>query len=64
MTYTKEDLRKLAIDVFGDKNKAEKWLATTIKALNGKAPNSIVDTAEGIEAIRAILRKIETGEFT
>lgn len=64
MVYTKETLKRLAVDIFADRNKAEQWLATPIKALNGKTPRSLVENAEGIEEVAAILRKIKVGEFT
>ena len=64
MTYSKESLKKLATDIFGDKNKSEIWLNTPIKALNDKTPRSRLEYEEGIKEVIAILRKIESGEFT
>jgi len=64
MVYTKEALYDLANEVFVDRNKVEQWLATPIKALNGKMPRSVVENSEGVEEVVAILRKIKTGEFT
>ena len=64
MVYTKETLKKLATDILGDRNKAEQWLATPIKALNEKTPQSLVENTEGIEEVVVILRKIKAGEFT
>lgn len=55
MVYTKETLKKLATDIFADRNKAEQWLATPIKALNGKKPRSLVENVEGIEEVVEIL---------
>ena len=64
MVYTKETLNKLANEVFGDKYKSEIWLNTPIKALNDNTPRSRFEYEEGIEEVVAILRKIESGEFT
>jgi len=64
MFYTKETVKKLAIDIFADRNKAEQWLVNPINALNKKTPLSLIENAQGIEEVVAILRKIESGEFT
>lgn len=64
MVYTKETVNELANEVFGDKNKSEIWLNTPIKSLNYKTPRSRLECEEGIEEVIAILRKLESGEFT
>ena len=64
MTHTKEDIKKLANKVFGDATKAEAWLITPVKVLNDHTPTSRLQNAEGIEEVRALLLKIESGEFT
>ena len=64
MADTKNELKKLAAEIFGDKNKAEIWLNIPIKALNDKAPLTKLEYVEGIEEVRVILRKIEDGGFT
>lgn len=64
MTQAKEDVQKLATMVFGDIGKAKAWLTTPIKTLNYQTPTSKLENNEGIEEVRIILRKIESGEFT
>ncbi len=64
IVYTRETLNELSNEVFGDKNKSGKWLATPIQVLNEKIPSSVVESSEGIEEVVEILRKIKTGEFT
>ena len=48
MTYTKEDLKTIATEVFGDKDKADIWLSTPIRVLNDKTPSESADNAKGI----------------
>ena len=64
MVYTKETVNELANEVLGGKNKSEIWLNTPIKSLNDKTPRSRLEDEEGIAEVIAILRKIESGEFT
>ena len=59
-----EKIMELATEVFGDLDKAAEWITTPIKVLNDKTPSSRLENAEGIEEVKSILRKIETGEFT
>jgi uncharacterized protein (DUF2384 family) len=59
-----EDVKLLAVTVFGDKTKAEEWLVTPNTALNNFAPDSRLTTKEGVEEVILLLRKIKTGEFS
>jgi putative toxin-antitoxin system antitoxin component (TIGR02293 family) len=59
-----EDVKMLAVTVFGDKTKAEEWLETPNTALNNCDPASRLETKEGVEEVILLLRKIETGEFS
>ena len=55
---------ELAIKVLGDKDKAEAWLISPLKSLNGQTPASILENDGGLEEVRALLQKIESGGLT
>lgn len=59
-----KSVKELATKVLGDKGKAEAWLTTPIKSLNGQTPTLMFENAGGIEEVTTLLRKIESGEFT
>jgi len=50
--------------VFGDRDKALRWLNTSIPALSGEKPLDLFDTFEGRQLVREVLRKVEYGEFS
>lgn len=52
------------IKVFGDRDKALRWLNTAIPALSGEKPLDLFDTFEGRLLVREVLRKVEYGEFS
>ncbi|MFC3282548.1 antitoxin Xre/MbcA/ParS toxin-binding domain-containing protein [Litchfieldella rifensis] len=52
------------IKVFGDRDKALRWLNTSIPALSGEKPLDLFDTFEGRQLVREVLRKVEYGEFS
>lgn len=49
------------VDVFGTSDKFSKWLNRTNIALGGVEPKSILDTNQGIKAVKSELSKIEYG---
>jgi putative toxin-antitoxin system antitoxin component (TIGR02293 family) len=51
-------------EVFGDGDKALRWLNTSIPALSGEKPLDLFDTFEGRRLVREVLRKVEYGEFS
>lgn len=51
-------------EVFGDGDKALRWLNTPIPALSGEKPLTLFDTFEGRRLVREVLRKVEYGEFS
>ena len=57
------DIAQLANNIFGNSVKAEEWLSTPIRALNGDSPFMRLNTDEGVDEVRAIMHKIECGEF-
>lgn len=58
-----DDITQLATSIFGNSVKAELWLSTPIRALNGDSPFMRLNTDEGVDEVRAIMHKIECGEF-
>jgi putative toxin-antitoxin system antitoxin component (TIGR02293 family) len=50
--------------VWGSLDTAKAWLDTPIPALAGERPLDLFDTFEGRQWVRAVLRKIEFGEFS
>jgi len=55
---------KYALVVFGDKEKAEKWLSTKIRVLGGKRPMDLLDTDDGLQTVYDVLNKIEFGIYS
>jgi putative toxin-antitoxin system antitoxin component (TIGR02293 family) len=56
-------LYSYALNVFGDHDKTNEWLNTSVAALSGENPVTLFDTFEGREWVSQVLRKIEYGEF-
>lgn len=44
---TEKEIRLLAIETFIDKSIADEWFQTTIPALGGKVPETMMRTQEG-----------------
>lgn len=58
------DIMQLTNTIFDNALQIELWLNTPIQALNGDTPINRLKTGDGADEIRAILNKIENGEFT
>ena len=61
------DTLKLYVEagkVLGDRDSAQEWLHSEVRALNGSQPIDIFDTFAGREMVRDVLGKIEFGEFS
>jgi putative toxin-antitoxin system antitoxin component (TIGR02293 family) len=54
-------IQSLAEDVFGDKEKANRWLREKLALLDGKPPLEIAQTEAGARVIEQILAKIDWG---
>ena len=50
-----------AIEVFGARDKAIRWLRTPLPSLSNRTPLSMLKTAEGIEQVEDVLGRIEQG---
>ena len=57
------DVRRLAREIFGNKEAADEWLETSNEALEGNAaPIDLFDSLEGIDSVRALLEKMKGGD--
>lgn len=54
-------LRARAEEVFGDAEKADKWLRQGLGVLGGQAPLELARTEAGIRIVERILGKIDWG---
>lgn len=54
-------VQALAEDVFGDAEKANKWLRQGLGILNGQAPLELAKTDAGVRVVEQILGKIDWG---
>ena len=54
-------VQALAEDVFGDAEKANKWLRQGLGMLNGQAPLELARTEAGVRVVEQILGKIDWG---
>ena len=50
-----------AIEVFGAREKAIRWLRTPLPSLSDRTPLSMLNTADGIEQVEDVLGRIEQG---
>ena len=55
------ELLRYAETVFGDRDKAKRWLSKPKAFLDGKAPLGVMDTPSGCEKIDEMLVRIEYG---
>jgi hypothetical protein len=57
-------ISKLAEAVFGDRDKADRWLGKPKRALGGKAPLSYLTDENGEQTIKRMLYQIDYGVFS
>ncbi len=50
-----------AIEVFGSREKALRWLKTPVRSLGNQPPLSLLDTPEGIDRVNDVLGRVEHG---
>lgn len=53
-----------AIDVFGSKDAAERWLVTSAIGLDGRKPPDLLQTFEGTEFVKSFLTRIDYGVYS
>ena len=56
-------IRAWATEIFGDPDKAERWLKTRNRVLED-APINLLETSDGIEMVETVLHRIEHGIFS
>ncbi|OLY94892.1 hypothetical protein BUE76_16195 [Cnuella takakiae] len=54
-------LHNYGIEVFGDKDRFNRWLAARSVALGGVAPKELLDTNFGIQMVKDAITRIEHG---
>ena len=59
-----DPIRRRALEVFGDEDKAGEWLTTKITALGGQTPIDTLTRAEGEDELLKVLGRIEHGVFS
>lgn len=52
-----------AQEVFGDKDKALRWMGTPVRALNYATPISLLGSKEGAKAVLDVLTRVEHGVY-
>jgi len=55
------DVTARAIEVFGTREKALRWLRTPVRSLGDQTPLSLLKTAEGIAQVQDTLGRVEHG---
>jgi putative toxin-antitoxin system antitoxin component (TIGR02293 family) len=53
-----------AIDVFGSKDAAERWLVTPALALDQRKPIDLLQSSEGAELVKSLLIRIDYGVYS
>ncbi|MEX3636122.1 antitoxin Xre/MbcA/ParS toxin-binding domain-containing protein [Paraburkholderia sp. BR14320] len=53
-----------AIDVFGSKDAAERWLVTPALGIDGRKPLDLLRTSEGTELVKSFLTRIDYGVYS
>jgi len=56
-------LQKKGGKAFGDKEKFNQWMETTIAALGGVKPKELIDSSYGVDLVNDELGRIEYGEL-
>jgi uncharacterized protein (DUF2384 family) len=55
------DVTARAIEIFGTREKAMRWLRTPVRALGNQTPMSLLQTPEGLVRVRDTLGQVEHG---
>jgi len=50
-----------AVEVFGTREKALRWLKAPVRSLGDQSPLSVMDTQEGIQRVSDVLGRVEHG---
>lgn len=60
-THSLVDVTARAIEVFGTREKAMRWLRTPVRALGNQTPMSLLRTPEGLVRVQDTLGQVEHG---
>lgn len=55
---------KRALSLFGDEQKAERWLATPLSELGDRTPEEVLQSDPNTDAVSAILDRMDYGVFS
>lgn len=55
------DVTARAVEVFGSREKALRWLKAPVRSLGDRSPLSLMDTEEGIGRVSDVLGRVEHG---
>jgi putative toxin-antitoxin system antitoxin component (TIGR02293 family) len=55
------DVLARAIEVFGERENALRWLGTPVRSLGDKTPISLLNTPEGLVRVQDTLGRVEHG---
>jgi len=55
------DVTARAVEVFGTREKALRWLRSPVRALGDQTPISLLNTPEGMAQVEDVLGRIEHG---
>lgn len=58
------DLYSYGYEVFGDRQKFNRWMKTEIRALNWATPLSLMDTLYGVEEVKHLIGRIAYGVYS
>jgi putative toxin-antitoxin system antitoxin component (TIGR02293 family) len=58
------ELAKLAREVFGGTEKAERWFASPVRALGARTPLSQIRTTAGMRRVEQVLGRIAHGVYS
>jgi len=55
------ELTARAVEVFGSREKALRWLKAPVRSLGDRSPLSLMDSQEGIQRVSDVLGRVEHG---
>jgi putative toxin-antitoxin system antitoxin component (TIGR02293 family) len=55
------DVTARAIEVFGSREKALRWLKTSVRSLGDQTPLSLLNSTEGVAQVQDTLGRVEHG---
>lgn len=59
VVLTKESIIEKALDTFGNSEKAQIWMMSPNRGIQGKRPDELLDSAEGRKRLQSVLGRME-----